>query len=80
MMIYIKFVIIYALVISLSTISYCHNKYSEEANIKTKRNDDVDFRPVTLKHLDKPFRMAKLNLLWSKAVVVCIPLFLNYFN
>ncbi|EEZ98539.1 alpha-2-macroglobulin receptor-associated protein [Tribolium castaneum] len=60
--------IIGVLIVSFSSISHCHNKYSAEANVK-KSNDDVDFRPVSLKHLDKPFRMAKLNLLWSKAVV-----------
>lgn len=47
---------------------YSHNKYSKEAN--TPKVDDLDFRPHYLQHLDKPFRMSKLNLLWSKAVVV----------
>lgn len=47
------------------------NKYSKEANVhKDERVDDHDFRPISLKHLDRPFRMAKLNLLWSKAVLV----------
>lgn len=43
----------------------CHNKYSAEANTET-----IDFRPNTLKDLDKPFRMAKLNMLWAKAKIV----------
>lgn len=47
------------------------NKYSKEANSnKEQPVDDHDFRPISLKHLDRPFRMAKLNLLWSKAVHV----------
>jgi hypothetical protein len=63
-----KFVI-FVLVTVFASLSKCHNKYSSEANSKPKPNDDLDFRPVSLKHLDKPFRMAKLNLLWSKAVI-----------
>ncbi|KAJ8920467.1 hypothetical protein NQ315_005335 [Exocentrus adspersus] len=50
----------------------CHNKYSKDANVVEKKQDEnpnPDFRPVSLKHLDRPFRMAKLNLLWSKAVM-----------
>ncbi|XP_023024348.2 alpha-2-macroglobulin receptor-associated protein [Leptinotarsa decemlineata] len=50
----------------------CLNKYSKEANkVNDKSQDDsqFDMRPVSLKHLDRPFRMAKLNLLWSKAVL-----------
>lgn len=50
----------------------CHNKYTKEANKveKETENENPDFRPISLKHLDRPFRMAKLNLLWSKAVMV----------
>lgn len=52
---------------------YGYNKYSKEANIakdaSSNENMDMDFRPASLKLLDKPFRMAKLNLLWSKAVI-----------
>lgn len=49
--------------------SFAFNKYSEKANKKLDPNEDeFDFRPVYLNHLDRPFRMAKLNLLWSKAV------------
>lgn len=36
------------------------NKYSRDANEKKKK--DVDFRT-----LEKPFRMNKLNILWTKA-------------
>ncbi|XP_068623347.1 alpha-2-macroglobulin receptor-associated protein isoform X2 [Battus philenor] len=38
----------------------CENKYSKSANEKKKA--DVDFRT-----LQKPFRMNKLNILWTKA-------------
>lgn len=49
-----------------------HNKYSAEANKKAAVKkvkvapmpDDV---PSSLRELDKPYRMAKLNLLWTKA-------------
>lgn len=41
------------------------NKYSAEANIP-KYVDSSKF-PTSLKDLDKPFRMAKLNILWAKA-------------
>ncbi|KAG8228188.1 hypothetical protein J437_LFUL008626 [Ladona fulva] len=39
-----------------------YNKYSEDANSQWKKPSDLDFRK-----LEKPFRMAKLNMLWSKA-------------
>lgn len=40
------------------------NKYSAEANLK----DDITTEsPSTFRNLEKPFRMAKLNILWSKA-------------
>jgi alpha-2-macroglobulin receptor-associated protein len=41
------------------------NKYSAEAN-KAKNVDPSQF-PTSLRDLDKPFRMAKLNVLWVKA-------------
>lgn len=57
-------------------LSYGHNKYSKEENkheqYQIEQNDrsSVDFRPISVKHLDRPYRMAKLNLLWSKAIHV----------
>ena len=39
------------------------NKYSAEANI---RDEEIS----NFRNLDKPFRMAKLNMLWSKAQLV----------
>nr|ABM55634.1 hypothetical protein [Maconellicoccus hirsutus] len=44
---------------------FCINKYSKEANVKLKEyfEEDVNFH---VRDVDKPFRMAKLNLLWAK--------------
>ncbi|CRK92374.1 CLUMA_CG005913, isoform A [Clunio marinus] len=39
------------------------DKYSKKANMKESEKYDSDFR-----NLQKPFRIAKLNMLWSKAV------------
>ncbi|KAL7041900.1 hypothetical protein ACKWTF_000945 [Chironomus riparius] len=40
-----------------------HDKYSKKANYQESETYNSDFR-----NLQKPFRVAKLNLLWSKAV------------
>ncbi|CAK9795351.1 Alpha-2-macroglobulin receptor-associated protein [Anthophora quadrimaculata] len=45
--------------------SATYNKYSAETN-KVKYEDPLAF-PTSLRELDKPFRMAKLNVLWIKA-------------
>ena len=56
------------------TISFCAflfhagaaaNKYSAEAN-KPRYEDPLQF-PTSLRELDKPYRMSKLNVLWVKA-------------
>ncbi|XP_046406421.1 alpha-2-macroglobulin receptor-associated protein [Ischnura elegans] len=44
--------------------NFALNKYSEQANEYWKNPIDGD---LDFKTLEKPFRMAKLNLLWSKA-------------
>ncbi|ERL83346.1 hypothetical protein D910_00246 [Dendroctonus ponderosae] len=56
-------------------VTECHQKYSKDANFPSTQDSSPkfdgpgeDLRPISLKHLDRPFRMAKLNLLWSKAV------------
>lgn len=51
----------FTLIISVLTV----NKYSEAANKQQKQDGDTSFRD-----LQKPYRMAKLNMLWSKAQVV----------
>lgn len=72
----LRFVSIIWICFSLFGLSQCHNKYSKDANkSKLKPSYDTtrpgdDLRPISLRHLDRPFRMAKLNLLWSKAVYV----------
>lgn len=44
------------------------NKYSKEANLNQPSEKQWVVNPKTdFRSLDKPFRMAKLNLLWSKA-------------
>lgn len=44
------------------------NKYSAEANKKEpKKGINVENVLTSLRNLDKPYRMAKLNLLWAKA-------------
>lgn len=45
------------------------NKYSEEANKPAKNHLKLD-PEINVRTVDKPFRMAKLNMLWSKAQVV----------
>lgn len=64
----IFFTILY---VGLNIIGHCDgkkkNKYSAEMNIPQPPTEkyDPDFRK-----LQRPFRMAKLNLVWSKAVHV----------
>lgn len=53
------------LLLLLVAVCYAHNKYSSQANEAHKESmfgEKSEFRK-----LEKPFRMAKLNMLWSKA-------------
>lgn len=68
-----------SLVSTYLTISFCAfllhtgaaaNKYSAAAN-KPQYEDPLQF-PTSLRELDKPFRMSKLNVLWVKAKNVSI--------
>lgn len=43
------------------------NKYSAEANMKS---DITNESPSDFRNLEKPFRMSKINVLWSKAQLV----------
>ena len=45
------------------------NKYSAEANKPLKNHFKLD-PEINVRTVDKPYRMAKLNMLWSKAQVV----------
>lgn len=56
------FVLICVIFLSITNV-YTHNKYSKEANAK---NDELP----SLRTLEKPYRMAKLNMLWTKAQLV----------
>lgn len=53
------------------------NKYSAKAN-HVKNEEHAGF-PTSLRELDKPYKMMKLNLLWTKAknVNICIYLIGN---
>lgn len=62
-----NFVLILSFCYTLVHCTEGFNKYSEESN-NLKYNDPLQFGP-SLRELDKPFRMAKLNILWSKAKV-----------
>jgi len=52
-------------ILLLEHTSVGENKYSADAN-KFKHADSSQF-PISLRELDKPFRMAKLNIVWIKA-------------
>lgn len=58
--------LIFAVVLN---IAECHNKYSAAANAQAK---DTTVPPSSLRTLDKPFRMAKINNYWAKAQIVSI--------
>jgi alpha-2-macroglobulin receptor-associated protein len=52
------------------------NKYSKEANVKETTTEKLfEKYDPDLRHLHKPFRMAKLNLVWSKAQHRVSPIF-----
>lgn len=52
--------------IFFSSVSLCHtvNKYSKEAN-QPELVGDGD--KESWKNMDKPYRVAKINLIWAKA-------------
>ena len=50
------------------------NKYSAEANIKSHITNES---PSDFRNLEKPFRMAKINVLWSKAQLVRNTVFMH---
>lgn len=59
-------VTLFLFVLSAVKITKSVNKYSPEAN-QGSLNLEI---PTDFRSLDKPFRMAKLNILWSKAQLV----------
>lgn len=58
---YFQIMFIYVVAL-LATSVICENKYARSANEKNVKVEGVNFRT-----LEKPFRMNKLNLLWTKA-------------
>lgn len=67
-----------SLCVLLFHITAAFSKYSVEAN-KPKYEDPLQF-PTSLRELDKPFRMAKLNVLWVKAKNVRINILQRYIS
>lgn len=49
------------------SIVYAENKYSKEANVNVGKSNVLNEPEINIRTLEKPFRMAKLNLLWTKA-------------
>lgn len=71
---FLKRISLISLFVALFVVSYSEglNKYSKEVN-KPKHKTDFS-QPGNIKalrELDKPFRMHKLNLVWTKAKHVC---------
>lgn len=62
-----RFMIVVIFVIYLIGLGEGLNKYSAEANVKS---DITTEPPSDFRNLEKPFRMAKINMLWSKAQLV----------
>ncbi|EEB17579.1 alpha-2-macroglobulin receptor-associated protein precursor, putative [Pediculus humanus corporis] len=63
----IKQIGIVLIVLTMVDFGKTISKYSAEANLKPPDKPWVLNPNVNFRTLDKPFRMAKLNLLWSKA-------------
>ena len=53
------------------------NKYSKEANQPNPPASDVNSKD-NLKDLEKPFRLAKINLIWAKAQKVTLNLYAQF--
>jgi len=60
-----RVILLISSILLLVHTSIGENKYSADAN-KPKHADSSQF-PTSLRDLDKPFRMAKLNIVWIKA-------------
>lgn len=71
-----QFILLICLSLLSVRIGAGENKYSAEAN-KAKYADSSQL-PTSLRDLDKPFRMAKLNVLWVKAKNVSNGLYIKH--
>lgn len=70
-MMYHTNLVVFILLSSIYSSVFGSNKYSKEANIKFNEHFTDDPK-IQIRDVDKPFRLAKLNLLWSKASLVCM--------
>lgn len=66
-----RIILLNLVVVLLINVVLTENKYSRDANVNKQK--EADFRS-----LDKPFRMAKLNILWLKAQQVLTLLLFYY--
>ncbi|EZA54391.1 hypothetical protein DMN91_002000 [Ooceraea biroi] len=60
-----QFILLISSILLSVHVSVGENKYSAEAN--KPKNAGSSESPISLRELDKPFRMAKLNVVWVKA-------------
>lgn len=60
-------------------LAACH-KYSEDVNVKPVLDPLPHDTYINFRTLEKPFRMAKLNVLWSKAQLVSLVNFCKHVN
>lgn len=73
------FLLLFVFVFSLISLCQATNKYSKAANQPKIVDDEVD-ATADWKSIDKPFRLAKINLIWAKAqkVIWIQEFFLNF--
>lgn len=62
----ISYTLVILVLVSLFSYGGSENKYSAKANEK-QEGPQILNPTVTFRTLEKPFRMAKINMLWSKA-------------
>jgi len=71
-----KRIILIVLLLSYYVSAYSRSNENETLKKKISLNDEPEFN---VRHLNKPFKINKLNLVWSKAKQVTISAD-NYFN
>lgn len=69
------------LVLIILLFCYCANAYSRsEENETVKKKLSLNSEPeFNVRHLNKPFKINKLNLVWSKAKQVNRPATVEYY-
>lgn len=68
------FMIVICVIYLFATTICANNKYSKQSNINFGKPSVQFEQEINVRTLERPFRMAKLNLLWTKAQVVNISL------